>query len=96
MSDPGEPKQDAGIRCPYCKSADFEVCGFVYHRQPYDGLKNEYGTSKVFWDVDFPEFIEYRNPDCTRDVTNYFVKRRIIKSVYRAAKYDPFSSVNAK
>ena len=75
-------RKEPYLSCPYCGGTEFDVCGYLYHRQPYDSKKDEYDISKVHWNESFPESVECRNPKCERDVTAYFVKRGIIDTFY--------------
>ncbi len=68
------------LACPSCKGTQFEVCGLVFYRQPYDGVKREYGTSEANWDAAYPEYVECCG--CHDDVTPYFKKRGVLDTFF--------------
>lgn len=73
------------VLCPHCGSHEFTVRGVVDYRQPYDGRKNEYGVSKIFWDCDWPQYVECAG--CEHDVTALFKRARIIEDFYKILRF---------
>jgi DNA-directed RNA polymerase subunit RPC12/RpoP len=69
------------VPCPNCGSHEFIIRGAVDYRQPYDGQRNGYGVSEIFWDLDWPYYVECAR--CERDVTQLFKKREIITQFYQ-------------
>ena len=78
---------DGPMECPHCGSTDFEVCGLVFYRQPYDGLSQGYAAGDVHWDCDYPEYVECRG--CQEDITEYAMRRGIVNAVYEIVARDP-------
>jgi len=68
------------VVCPDCGGLEFEVCGYVFYRQPYIGHTREYGYSDVHWDCDYPEYVECRT--CQHNVTAYFIERGILGTFF--------------
>jgi hypothetical protein len=81
---------DGSMRCPHCRSTDFEVCGLVFYRQLYDGLRKEYGFSDVHWECDYPEYVECRG--CHEDVTEYAMRHGVVEAVYDVVERDPHAA----
>lgn len=74
------PRQLKPVACPGCKSTDFDVCGYVFYRQPFYGETREYGTSTMVWEADYPEYVECHG--CKRELTAYFKKRGILGAFF--------------
>ena len=69
------------VRCPGCGSYDFSVAGCVAYSQPYHSKTDSYAESKVFWDADWPHYVECAN--CEKDVTQLFKKAGILTQFFR-------------
>ena len=68
-------------KCPRCGSYKFQVEGLVGYSQDYDGKIDEWSSSEIIWDLDYPESAKCN--ECGYDVKRLLKRTGVLAQYYK-------------